>query len=227
MARSDLLDDQALHASSVVANCAMNRERQLAGVNSYARELGFDPLAWLTAVAQVHSDVGWLDLCCGSGRALIQAATRLRPGEATLVGLDLVDAFAPGTAGSGPTLVAAPVETWTPPRAFDLITCVHGLHYVGDKLAVLSRVVRWLTPVGRFVADLDLSSIQFADGQPAGRRLTSRLRAAGIEYDARRRRISCTGPRDLGLPFTYLGADDRAGANYTGQPAVHSYYSAT
>jgi len=26
------------------------------------------------------------------------------------------------------------------------------------------------------------------------------------------------------LPYTYLGADDRAGANYTGQPAVHSYY---
>jgi len=26
------------------------------------------------------------------------------------------------------------------------------------------------------------------------------------------------------LPYTYLGADDRAGANYTGQPAVHSNY---
>jgi hypothetical protein len=30
------------------------------------------------------------------------------------------------------------------------------------------------------------------------------------------------------LPYTYLGADDRtgdrAGANYTGQPAVNSYY---
>jgi hypothetical protein len=28
----------------VVANNAMNRERQLAGVNSYRRELGFGPL---------------------------------------------------------------------------------------------------------------------------------------------------------------------------------------
>lgn len=35
-------DDAELEASAVVANCAMNRERQLAGVNSYARELGFD-----------------------------------------------------------------------------------------------------------------------------------------------------------------------------------------
>jgi hypothetical protein len=34
-----LLHDAALHASSVVANNAMNRERQLAGVNSYQREL--------------------------------------------------------------------------------------------------------------------------------------------------------------------------------------------
>ncbi|MEU7903409.1 class I SAM-dependent methyltransferase [Actinoplanes sp. NPDC049118] len=111
-----------------------------------------------------------------------------------------------------------------PPRAFDLITCVHGLHYVGDKLAVLTRIVRWLTPTGRFVADLDLSSIRLADGRPAGRRLTALLRTAGIVYDARRRRISCTGPRDLSLPCAYLGAGDHAGANYTGQPAVHSYY---
>jgi len=32
-----LLDEVTLRRSSVVANCAMNRERQLAGVNSYAR----------------------------------------------------------------------------------------------------------------------------------------------------------------------------------------------
>lgn len=37
-----LLDDAALEKSAVVANRAMNRERQLAGVNSHARELGFD-----------------------------------------------------------------------------------------------------------------------------------------------------------------------------------------
>ncbi|GAB1689959.1 class I SAM-dependent methyltransferase [Krasilnikovia sp. M28-CT-15] len=165
---------------------------------------------------------------CGSGRALIQAAKQLRQGahggQAALVGIDLVDAFMPVPAVPGLALIAAPIETWTPPRAFDLITCVHGLHYVGDKLAVLTRIVQWLTPTGRFVADLDLSSVRLADGRRAGRRLASQLRAAGVVYDARRRRISCTGPRDLSLPYAYLGADDRAGANYTGQPAVHSYY---
>ncbi|MBO3743174.1 class I SAM-dependent methyltransferase [Actinoplanes flavus] len=209
-----LLDDQALHASSVVANNAMNRERQLSGVNSYAKVLGFDPVELLAGTKR-----SWLDLCCGSGRALIRAAARLD--TATLVGVDLVDAFAPG---DGPELIAAPVETWTPDRTFDLITCVHGLHYVGDKLGVLQRVLTWLNPSGRFVAGLDLTSVRTSNGRPAGRRLTTLLRKAGIEYDALRHRISCTGPRELALPYAYLGADDHAGPNYTGQPAVHSHY---
>lgn len=95
---------------------------------------------------------------------------------------------------------------------------MHGLHYVGDKLTVLARAVRWLTPTGRLVADLDLDSVRLGDGRPAG------LRAAGLSYDAPRRRISCTGPRLLRLPYAYLGADDHAGPNYTGQPAVRSHY---
>lgn len=221
-----LLDDAALERSSVVANCAMNRERQLAGVNSYAKELGFDPLA---EVAARHAGAGtpppgWLDLCCGSGRALIQAAARA-PGVA-LVGVDLVEAFDPVPAPpSGPELVPASVVTWSPARSFDLITCLHGLHYVGDKLAVLTRAAGWLTPAGRLVADLDLADVRLADGAPAGRRLVERLRAAGFRYDARRRRIGCEGHRDVHLPYRYLGADDRAGPNYTGQPAVRSYYT--
>jgi hypothetical protein len=79
-----LLDDAALAASDVVANAAMNRSRQLAGVNSYTRELGFNPVEHLTTrVAQPRPEagdgatVGWLDLCCGTGQALIQAADQL------------------------------------------------------------------------------------------------------------------------------------------------------
>jgi len=37
--------------------------------------------------------------------------------------------------------------------------------------------------------------------------------------------VTCTGSRAVSLPYRYLGADDQAGANYTGQPAVHSYYA--
>jgi hypothetical protein len=67
--------------------------------------------------------------------------------------------------------------------SFDLITCVHGLHYLGDKLAVLARAAGWLTATGRLVADLDLSSIRLPDGRPAGRRLATLLRGAGFTYD--------------------------------------------
>jgi SAM-dependent methyltransferase len=207
----------------------MNRERQLAGVNSYARVLGFNPLDVLTAAVAERGGASWLDLCCGSGRALIQAAGHLRRAgpleHVSLVGVDLVDAFDPAPPPpSGLALLAAPVTAWTPTTRFDLITCVHGLHYVGDKLAVIARAVRWLTPAGRFAADLDLTSIRLADGRPAGRRLTTTLRATGLRYDPSRHHITGTGPRELHLPYTYLGADDHAGPNYTGQPAVKTHY---
>jgi hypothetical protein len=100
---------------------------------------------------------------------------------------------------------------------------VHGLHYVGDKLAVLAAAAGWLTDDGLLVANLDLTAIRLPDRRPAGRRLGNALRAAGFGYDRRRRRIRRTGRREVVLPYTYLGADDQAGPNYTGQPAVDSY----
>ncbi len=68
-------------------------------------------------------------------------------------------------------------------RSFDLITCMHGLHYLGDKSALPARTASWLTATGRLIADVDLASIRLADGRPAGRRLTTRLRTAGFTYD--------------------------------------------
>jgi SAM-dependent methyltransferase len=227
-----LLDDAALEMSAVVANCAMNRERQLAGVNSYARELGFGPLQVASAAAGSSGQDGtaaWLDLCCGSGRALIQAARQVRDaglaGRVDLTGVDLVDAFdaVPGSV-AGLELVCAPVAAWEPRRSFDLITCVHGLHYIGDKLALLTRAAGWLTPAGRLAADLDLSAVRVG-GPAATRRLRSRLREAGFAYNPRRRQITCVGRREVRLPYAYLGADDRAGPGYTGQRAVTSYYT--
>jgi SAM-dependent methyltransferase len=228
-----LLKDDALHASAVVANNAMNRERQLTGVNSYTRALGFNPLDWLTAriggQGQDAVSIGWLDLCCGTGRALLQAAEHLAAAglsdRATLVGVDLVDFFDPiPRSDPVPQLVCASVTDWQPPRPFDLITCVHGLHYIGDKLGLLVRAAAWLTDTGMFVADLDLTSIRLTDGQPAGPRLTTALHRAGFTYDPRRHRVTRTGSSDVDLPYRYLGADDRAGPNYTGQPAIHSIY---
>ena len=75
-----------------------------------------DKLQVLTAQIARGGGTGtaaWLDLCCGSGSALIQAAGQLcragLAGRAVLVGVDLVDAF---DAAPGPTpgleLVCAP-----------------------------------------------------------------------------------------------------------------------
>lgn len=226
-----LLDDDALMRSAVVANCAMNRERQLVGPNSYTRELRFNPLDRLRArlTASASTMVGWLDLCCGTGYALVQAAQQLcRDGladRASLVGVDLVEYFESTAVPDPPLrLVCAHATTWTPTRKFDLITCVHGLHYVGDKLTVLTRAADWLTDGGLLIADLDLASIRLPDGRPAGRRLGTALRWAGFSYDSRRHRITRTGRRRVSLPYAYLGADDQAGPNYTNQPAVNSYY---
>ncbi|MEU5989699.1 class I SAM-dependent methyltransferase [Spirillospora sp. NPDC047418] len=205
------LDDAALESSPVVANCAMNRERTLKG---YVRELGVDVLA--------EAGAGhWLDLCCGAARALTEAAAANPDLEIT--GVDLVAHFAPAPASV--RLVTASVTTWTPDDRADLITCVHGLHYVGDKLTTLTRAASWLTENGLLIANFDARSVRLPDGSPAGRRLTAALRQAGFTYDARRHRISLRGHRTIELPYRYLGADDRAGPNYTGQPAVDSFYA--
>ena len=74
------------------------------------------------------------------------------------------------------------------------------------------------------MANLDLANLRLPDGRAAGRNVSSDLRRAGLEYDRRRRLIVCRGRRTVVLPYRYLGADDRAGPNYTGQPAVDSYY---
>jgi SAM-dependent methyltransferase len=220
-----LLGDEALERSSVVANCAMNRERGLTGSNGYSRELGTDVLAYLQArCAQTTGPVRWLDLCCGSGRALFEAADQLAAAglgdRVELIGVDLVDYFA-AAPRSMVRLQTASVTSWAPANGqqFDLITNVHGLHYVGDKLAVLSRAASWLVGTGSFVASFDVASIRRADHTPMGRPLLAALRQAGFSYDARSRRIACGGDVRPGLPFSYLGADDTAGPNYTGQPA--------
>jgi hypothetical protein len=74
------------------------------------------------------------------------------------------------------------------------------------------------------VANFDGAGIRVPGG---ARRVLPALRAAGFTYDPRTRRILRTGPFAGTLPFRYLGADDRAGPGYTGQPAVHSYYEST
>ncbi len=228
MSTTPLLADPQLESSTVVANCRMNRERDLAGRNGYDRELGFHPLTFLRERAGPGRVVRWLDLCCGTGRALLQAAEQLSAAglgdRARLVGVDLVDLFWPGPAPACLRLFAASAHTWQPAEAFDLITCVHGLHYLGDKLAVIARACSWLGADGLFVGNLDLANLRRADGRALGPPAGKMFRAAGLQYHSRRKLLACRGRRAVRFPLAYLGCSDAAGPNYTGQAAVHSFY---
>ena len=72
-----MLTQRQLEASETVANAAMNRSRGLRGVNSYQRELRLDVLAWLKDRHAESPGPKWLDLCCGEGKALEEAAEML------------------------------------------------------------------------------------------------------------------------------------------------------
>jgi len=179
-----LLDDDALERSSTVANCQMNRQRTLVGSNGYTKELRFNPLDLLLSSAQAK--VRWLDLCCGEGKALAEAAQSVHDhemdGKCEIIGVDLVaPQFRSEPQFSCLRFVQASLIRWQPIGTFDLITCVHGLHYIGDKLGLISRVASWLTKDGQFVANLDLNNIKFSDGRLANRILARELRRAGLE----------------------------------------------
>jgi SAM-dependent methyltransferase len=224
-----LLDSNTLELSGVVANSAMNRERVCVGKNSYAREISFDPLDFLTSRLETQEQAAWLDLCCGRGRALIEAAERLAPysfnSNLKLLGVDLVamfDSFSPTL--SFIRLQESSVSSWRPNCLFDLITCVHGLHYVGDKLGLIQNAVSWLKDDGVFLANLDPDNLKFPNGANAGNKVIRDLRKIGFEYQARKHLIVCKGGMDFTLKYRYLGADDTAGPNYSGQAAVNSHY---
>lgn len=206
----DLITEDELEGLAVVANSTMNRGR---GLSSYDRELGFS----VSQLLGEHSGLRWLDLCCGEGRALGEASARF-PGTA-LWGLDLVDAFRPS---DGVRFAVGSWRDWSCPVKFDLITCVHGLHYFGDKLGSLHRISQWLSPEGRLLGHLDLKSLRRLDGRSYGRMVIGRLRSEGWSYD-RRRVLQRVGPAESST-WEFLGADPTAGPNFTGQPAVDSYY---
>ena len=210
---AELLGDAALAWSPVVANTVMNRGRAL---GSYGRELGFDVAAFLRGRGP---GARWLDLCCGEGRAAAEVAALL-PGV-EVVAVDLVDHFARRVDGVRWVVAGVGELGALGLGCFDLVTCVHGLHYVGDKLGVLAYCAGVLRESGVFVANFDVGSLRGSDGGALGRRAVAALREAGFEYDGRRRRVSRVGRGGVvAWPWRYLGADDRAGVNYTGAETV-------
>ena len=228
---SRLLPDRDLERSETVVNAAMNRSRRLSGVDSYHRELRFDVGAFLEQRFASRGRVAWLDVCCGQAVALLDAArllARKPSAQVTLVGLDLEPLSDLGQAPGEPRVRVAKgsIHAWTPGRRFDLVTCVHGLHYAGDKLLALRRLGRWLEPDGIALANIDLHDVRGPEGESLSGPVSRALRSAGCRYSASSRIVRIVGPAKAEAPgFDYLGADDEAGPNYTLQPTVKSYYA--
>lgn len=224
----ELLNQEKLLNSGVVANNRMNRERVCRGKNSYEQDLRFNPIEFLAERLNDDHSAAWLDLCCGEGRALIEAATvfsdEKRSNRLQITGIDLIpmfQTFSPSLKHL--KLLQTSVEDYHPSEQFDLITCVHGLHYIGDKLSLIQKAAGWLKIEGMFVANLDLNNLKLMK-QQSSRAVSDFLRKQGFLFDSRKHLLTCAGRKEFALPFEYVGADDVAGANYTGQPAVTSYY---
>jgi RimJ/RimL family protein N-acetyltransferase/SAM-dependent methyltransferase len=225
----NILSDADLENSPIVANSTMNRQRACSGDNSYTKELLFDPIEFLQSRIDSQKHVAWLDLCCGTGRALIDAAQILQPtrGQADLkiVGADLVSMFYGYPAELDfLSLQATSVAALSPNFSFDLITCVHGLHYIGDKLQLLQQATDWLKDDGIFLTHLDPVNLKFENGDVAGNQIVKELQQQGLDYNKWKHLLACRGKKEIRLNYKYIGADDRAGPNYTNQEVVDSYY---
>ena len=119
-----------------------------------------------------------------------------------ILGVDLVGMFlAPEPVLDGLRLVEASLRAREPEGQFGLITCVHGLHYIGDKLGLIARAASWPVEGGRFVANLALENVKFADDPRSDRKMAAGLRHAGLEYDRRRRLAACRGRKSLAWPY--------------------------
>lgn len=225
----DLLHKQHLESSPIVANNRMNRERNAMGVNSYERDIWLSPQDYLTPIALQKKGVSWLDICCGQAKALIQTAQEMNrdlPNHSfNFTGIDLVDMYAPVPDQiSNITLITDSFFDFQTTQHFDLITCVHGLHYLGDKLGAIQKAYSLLKSDGLFVANLDMLNLKHPSQKNFHKVVRAWFQENDLHYNTRKHLLTIKGARSLKVPFTYLGADDKAGPNYTGQEVVDSYY---
>ena len=226
-----LIPEDKLIWSPIVANSRMNRERKASGVNSCEQEFGFKPENYLLERIKQQSSVSWLDLCCGQGNALVQTAVYFHAhglqDKVVLKGIDLLDAFTP--VDDRLTCLQFQVTSlmgWQPDSTYDLITCSHGLHYLGDKFKVIQLAVGALTDTGLFIAHLDLNNI-VVEGTTFQSYLNILFKRQQLQYNKKKRLLQQVGSKTIDFSLFYKGADDQAGPNYTGQDAVTSYYTTT
>lgn len=224
-----LLPENQLMWSSIVANSKMNRKRQASGINSYEQDFKFKPDAFIEQKLKENVKAAWLNLCCGEGNALIQAANYFRnkrlQQNITLTGIDLVDSFQ--SFDEKITCIhfkTGSVVEWIPDQSYDLISCCHGIHYLGDKIKVIKKALAVLNKDGLFISNLDLTDIMI-DGNSAKIFLINNFKKNGLDYNNRTKILKRSGPAEIDFDLLYLGADDTCGPNYSGQDAVSSHYS--
>ncbi len=165
----ELLTEEALEASAVVANCRMNRERGIVGKNSYAADLHLNPLEFLEERLLWKQEVRWLDLCCGTGRAMFQAEQhfheRVLADRIAIHDVDLVEMFDIVEADrSALTLEAVSLRDWTPNTKYDLITYVGQMQR--DRFSS-----SFLSPCGKHA----MSDLSFCTHRPKERIIPFRI----------------------------------------------------
>ncbi|HEV7780906.1 MAG TPA: methyltransferase domain-containing protein [Chitinophagaceae bacterium] len=226
--KSTLLPEDKLIWSPIVANSRMNRERKASGINSYEKEFKFKPEVFLESKIKELGHASWLDLCCGQGNALIQTASYLHSkglqDKVQLSGIDLLPSFQPIPKNiTCLHFKSGSVVDWVSSEKYDLVTCSHGLHYLGNKLKVIETVIGALDHKGLFIANLDLANISIAKTDTR-QFLKNFFKKEDIQYNQRARIIKRAGFARIKFNLRYIGADDKTGPNYTGQDAVTSYY---
>lgn len=224
-----LLPEDKLVWSPIVVNSRMNRERNASGINSYEKEFKFKPEEYLESKIGDYGKASWLDLCCGQGKALVQTAEYFdKLGQQNLInlkGVDLIDTFL--KVDKHITCIqfeAKSLNEWSPDQNYDLITCVHGLHYLGDKLKLIETSIAALKSNGVFIANLDLNNIVI-QGTDTRSYLKTLFKRFGVAYNSRTKVLKQIGYAANKFDLKYLGADDEHGPNYTGQDSVTSYYT--
>lgn len=145
--RDLIYDSNKLADSEIVADAFMNRNRGFVGVNSYSKDLKLSLPPIISSQIEQKNRFSWLDLCCGKCRVLVEAACFIKSNfgkfeeNIAIFGIDLIDDFAHIHDDlCFLSLKQGTIPDVLPKRSFDLITCIHGLHYLGDKLAVISGI---------------------------------------------------------------------------------------
>jgi len=227
-----MLRADELLSSPIVANVTMNRGRGLSGANSYERDLRFSLTKFLAERVRERGEAVWYDACYGQGRALVEAGKQFAEigwgHRVQVVGVDLVEMFATERA-PGVTLIAADVAAFRLEQPADLITCVHGLHYLGDKLGFLQNTYAMLAPGGLFLGHLDTSNVRaFGSGLSLWRQAARHVGKTSVapEFKSHVLRIART-EASLNFGLTFQGATVSEQPNYTGITVIDSWYTAT